>query len=185
MLALTLSLVLCSQAPSSDADDVEAAEPTHLELATKHSPERGEIDTDNGISARFLAGTAALEGDGALAGVGIAYERDLFHGLIAIEWAVEAFTSDGDNVLLLEMVLEKPVELTEELALYFGGGPTVLMHAFENGHVQPGWGGLTLIGLEYDLGGGFEVFAELDTALFYVRGPILEADAGTGVMWRF
>lgn len=185
MLALTLSLVLCSQAAASDADDVEAADPTHLELATKHSPERGEIDTDNGISARFLAGTAALEGDGALAGVGVAYERDLFHGMVAIEWAVEAFTSDGDNVLLLEMVLEKPVELTEELALYFGGGPTLLMHAFENGHVQPGWGGLTLIGLEYDLGGGFEVFAELDTALFFVRGPILEADAGTGVMWRF
>lgn len=194
-----LALALAAQTGSSSLASPSAAEVTvdvvgatrtpeqarHQELNARHSPERGEVDTDNGLSARLLAGTAELEGDGALFGVGIAYERDFFHGIVAVEWAVEAFTTDGDNVLLFEMVLEKPVELTEDLAFYFGGGPTALLHAFENGHVQPGWGGLVLAGVEYDLGAGFEVFVEMDTALFYVLGPVLEADVGTGVMWRF
>ena len=48
-----------------------------------------------------------------------------------------------------------------------------------------GWGGLALIGTEYALGGGFEVFAELDLALILLDEPELEADVGTGVMYRF
>jgi hypothetical protein len=58
-------------------------------------------------------------------------------------------------------------------------------HVHETGRVAPGWGGLVLWGFEYDLGGGFEVFAELDTALLWVEEPVLEADVGTGVMYRF
>ena len=178
MLAVTLMLLLSTQAPSHH-DDAD-----HAELAIRHSPERGEIDTDNGISARIIGGVAP-ESDAPLFGVGVAYERDFFHCIIAVEWAFEALTTNGDNVLLFEMVIEKPVELSEDVALYFGGGPTLLVHAPKRGQVQPGWGGLSLVGVEYDLGAGFDVFVELDTALFFLDKPVVEADVGTGVMWRF
>lgn len=181
MLIAALTALVASTAP-----DAPAAGGDHARvLAEKHSPEPGEVHTDNGVSVRLLAGTAELDHDGEIFGAGIAYERDLFHGLIAVEVAAEVMVSGGDQILLLELVAEKPIALTDHATFYFGGGPTVLAHAFENGHTQPGWGGLALWGIEYDLGAGFEVFAELDTALFWVHAPVLEADVGTGVMYRF
>ena len=184
MLALVLAAVVATQASASPPPDDDAAARARA-LAERHSPEPGEIHTDNGISARVLAGTAELDHDGEIFGFGVAYERDLFHGLVAVELAAEVMVSGGDQIVLLELALEKPVALSDHVTFYFGGGPTVLAHAFENGHTQPGWGGLVLWGIEYDLGAGFEVFAEVDTALFWVHAPVLEADVGTGVMYRF
>lgn len=181
MLLAALTVLVASTTPDGSAAGGDHARV----LAEKHSPESGEIETDNGVSARLLAGTAELDHDGEIFGVGVAYERDLFHGLVAVEIAAEVLFSGADQILLIEAVVEKPIPITDEFTFYFGGGPTVLAHAFENGHTQPGWGGLVLWGVEYDLGAGFEVFAEVDTALFWIHAPVLEADVGTGVMYRF
>lgn len=156
------------------------------ELIERHGAEPSEAETDNGISARILAGATAVDHGQALFGLGVAYERDIAHGLLAIELAVEGLTSADASAVLLELVLEKPIELSDNVGLYFGGGPTLAWHIPVASHrTQMGWGGLALIGTEYALGGGFEVFAELDLALILLDEPELEADVGTGVMYRF
>ena len=165
-------------APLASEDDAN-------HLTVRHSPEPGEVHTDNGVSARVLFGASALSHKGTIVGGGVAYERDLFHGIIALELAGEFFVDGADHVFMFESIVEKPVALTDDITLYFGGGPALVAHIRETGRVAPGWGGLALWGFEYDLGAGFEVFAELDTALLWVEEPVLEADVGTGVMYRF
>jgi hypothetical protein len=180
MIALALAAVVAATAPAAPS---EAADP--VSLAERHSPEPGEVETDNGVSARLIGGVSALAEKGIVAGAGVAYERDFFHGLIAVELAGEVLFHNSDSTWLLEAVVEKPVAINDTLTAYFGGGPTVLVHTFESGRTVPGWGGLTLAGVEAEVGGGFEVFAETDLALIWIGAPVLEIDVGTGVMFRF
>jgi len=190
LLALSAQLeptVSSSPAVSLEApavDDAEANE--RRELIERHGAEPSEAETDNGISARVLAGATAVDHGQALFGLGVAYERDVAHGLLAVEVALEGLTSADASAVLLELVLEKPIELTDSIGLYFGGGPTLAWHIPVATHrTQMGWGGLALIGTEFEIGGGFEVFVELDVALILLDEPELEADVGTGVMYRF
>jgi hypothetical protein len=180
MLSCVLAAVVATTAPV-----VEPVPDDARVLAERHSPEPGEVHTDNGISVRVLGGVSALSHKGIIAGGGVAYERDLFHGLLAFELAGEYLLDGADQVLLLEPIIEKPIALDDHWTLYFGGGPALVAHIFENGRIAPGWGGLVLTGIEVDLGGGVELFAELDTALLWIDEPVLEADVGTGVMYRF
>jgi hypothetical protein len=182
MFPLALVAVVVA-ATSPEAPLVAGGDPHPLTV--RHSPEPGEFHTDNGVSARVLFGASALSHKGTIVGGGVAYERDLFHGIIALELAGEFFVDGADHVFMFEPIVEKPVALTDDITLYFGGGPALVAHVHETGRVAPGWGGLVLWGFEYDLGAGFEVFAELDTALLWVEEPVLEADVGTGVMYRF
>ena len=176
MIALALAAVAAATTPVA---------PSAPDLAERHSPEPGEVETDNGVSARIIGGVSALAEKGIVAGVGVAYERDFFHGLLAAELAAEVLFHNGDSTWLLEAVVEKPVAINDTLTLYFGGGPTALVHTFENGRTVPGWGALALGGVEMEVGGGFEVFAETDLALIWIGAPVLEVDVGTGVMYRF
>lgn len=180
MNALVFAAVVAATAPVEAVPDEEAGA-----LAERLSPEPGEVETDNGVSARLIGGVSALAEKGIVAGAGVAYERDFFHGLLAVELAGEVLFHKGDSTWLLEAVVEKPVAINDTLTLYFGGGPTVLAHVFENGRTVPGWGGLALGGVEMEVGAGFEVFAETDLALIWIGAPVLEVDVGTGVMYRF
>ena len=182
-LAPTLSSSLPAAPAEVPADD-EAAR--RRELIERHGAEPSEAETDNGISARVLAGATAVDHGQALFGLGVAYERDVAHGLLAVEVALEGLTSADASAVLVELVLEKPIELSDGVGLYFGGGPTLAWHIPAASHrPQMGWGGLALIGTEFEIGGGFEVFVELDVALLLLDDPELEADVGTGVMYRF
>lgn len=174
--------VLAAQVPTEPG----SADDTRRELIERHGAEPSEAETDNGLSARVLAGATAVDHGQPLFGLGVAYERDVAHGLLAVEVALEGLTSADASAVLVELVLEKPIELSDGVGLYFGGGPTLAWHIPAASHrTQVGWGGLALIGTEFALGGGFEVFVELDVALLLLDEPELEADVGTGVMYRF
>ncbi len=144
-----------------------------------------EAATENGVSARVLAGGAGVEGGIPMLGVGVAYEREVAEGLMAVELALEGFTAPDGSALLFEVVFEKPIELNDAVDVYFGGGPTVVYHVPKRGQAILGWGGLVLIGTEFAIAGGFAVFVELDTAVVMLNKPVIEADVGTGVMYRF
>ncbi len=179
-------VLLLSAAVATDVPEIEeTVDDEHRRKVLKHKPEKGEIDTSNGLSARTLVGTAALAGAGALYGVGVAYERDVFHGLLAIEFALEAFLGQDSTALLGEIVIEKPIEITDEVAIYFGGGIIGVAHVEEGKGPRPGFGALTMVGVEYEFTKDWELFVELDCALIAAPAPILEADIGAGVMWRF
>lgn len=146
--------------------------------------EKGE--PDNGVSARVLFGGVHAGGDELpLVGVGVAYERDFFDQLIAVELALEGLTSPRAQALLAEIVVEKPIELGESFGVYLGFGPTAGLHV-EGAKTDFAVGGLALFGGEVVVSGGLELFVELDSAVLFVDGaPVLEADVGTGVLYRF
>ena len=80
--------------------------------------------------------------------------------------------------------MEKPIELSDVVGVYFGGGPTAGLHVAE-GKPIAGAGGLAMVGAELLVGGGVEVFVELDAAFLYFDRPVLETDLGAGVLYRF
>jgi hypothetical protein len=147
-----------------------------------------EAEPQNGVSARLLLGAAHIEGDKQstrpLVGVGLAYERNFFENLIAVELALEALTTDNAQSYVAELVFEKPLELNDTIGVYFGGGPTIGVDV-DGDRFVPGAGGLALIGGEWFFGGGLEAFVELDAAFFYFDEVVVEADVGTGLLYRF
>lgn len=152
--------------------------------ADESTPEAPAEEPENGISARLLGGVADAGDSQPLVGLGVAYERDFFDNLIAVEVALEGLATPESQVVVAELVLEKPIELNDDFGFYFGGGPTVGVE-FVDGRITPGGGGLALVGVEWFIAGGLEVFVELDTAVLVFSEPDIEADLGLGVLYRF
>ena len=148
--------------------------------------ETHEQHTDNGVSARLLVGRAVVADEHVpLAGVGVAYERDFMHSLVAIEAAVEWLAEPDGSALFVELIVEKPIPVTDRSTLYVGGGPAFVEHLPAHHAATPGVGALMLVGLETVVVDHWEVFVELDTAFVYADHPVVETDVGAGVMWRF
>lgn len=177
LVAVALCAVHLAAAPEAPAVDV-----------AEGAADEAAAEPENGVSARLLFGAAHIEGDKQstrpLVGVGLAYERNFFENLIAVELALEALTTDEAQSYVAELVFEKPLELNDTIGLYFGGGPTIGVDVAGDRFV-PGAGGLALIGGEWFFGGGLEAFVELDAAFFYFDDLVVEADVGTGLLYRF
>lgn len=177
------SLALLSSTAEPDATAPSAEEPASASTSGE-PPEPPE--PLNGVSFRALAGVAHVDNGFPLLGVGVAYERSIAEGLLAAEVAIEGLTSPEAAGLLIEFVLEKPIELTDGAELYFGGGPTIAIHDFtRRNETDVGFGGLVLLGVEVALGGGVAAFVELDMALLILDEAVIESDIGSGLMWRF
>lgn len=191
MLSPLIALVVAAQvAPPDDGGAGERAATDDVGVEDDVGVKRevgadGEGETTHGISARVLFGAAGVRHGAPMVGAGVAYERDVADGLLALEVAFEVLSSPEAHAALLEFVAEKPIEVTDDIGIYFGGGPTIGYHAPLHTRAEVAWGAIGLIGVEYFLGLGFEVFVELDTALLMLPHPIVEADVGTGVMYRF
>ena len=145
-----------------------------------------EAEPENGISVRLLSGFADEPGAevNVIFGAGVAYERDFFDNLVAVEFALEALAEPDATNLVAELVVEKPIEINDSLGLYLGAGPSAGVHV-KDARIIPGGGGLALIGGEWFIAGGFEIFLELDTAFLYFERPVVEADLGLGALYRF
>lgn len=165
---------------------VVACAPAFADVVEEKAAEAKEEATENGVSFRVLGGGANEPGveSNVIVGAGVAYERDFFDNLIAVELALEGLVSPDSQALVVEAVIEKPIELNDSLGLYVGAGPTVGLH-LKDDRALPGAGGLALIGGEWFIAGGFEVFLELDTAFLYFDRPVVEADLGLGALYRF
>lgn len=186
MLRLLLPLLLSTELLAAEPAATVTAEPSTDDDVDDDDDEPAERpETQNGVSGRLLFGSVLISDEGALplVGLGVAYERELF-GLLALELALEGIASPKAQAVLFELVVEKPVELNDTFGVYFGGGPTVGLHVVD-GKPLAGAGGLAMGGVEIFLAHGLEIFVELDAALLYFNEPILEADVGTGVLYRF
>ncbi len=190
LLPLLSLLALPARAAESGAGESGAAEPvvdgSLVDEDGGAAPTRELPEPEHGVSARLLFGGVSVpdEGDFPLVGVGVAYERDFFENLIAVEFALEGLVSPVAQAVLCEVVIEKPIEVKDGVGVYLGGGPTIALHIVD-GKPVPGAGGLALFGVEAVVTGGLEVFVELDAAILLFDQPVLEADVGTGVLYRF
>ncbi len=201
MLLTTALLLLAMDPPVSGTDDDLPARPPAAIQAASEAANEADVEAvvveneaanddeavpENGVSARVLFGGGHDDDEGSflLAGVGVACERDFYDNLVAVEFALEGLSSPTVQTLVVEVVVEKPIELTETVGVYLGAGPTLGVH-LRNGRPTPGAGGLAVFGVEAIVVGDLEVFAELDSAFFYFDGVEFEADVGTGVLYRF
>jgi hypothetical protein len=143
-------------------------------------------EAENAISARILAGALRAHGRTfQMGGFGVAYERVIADGLLAVEVAAEMLASADAIAFPIELILEKPIEVAEHVELYIGAGPTWVPHLIGN-RFHLGWGAIGIAGVELELWGPLATFLELDTAFVFLDGDvILEADVGTGVIFRF
>jgi hypothetical protein len=145
-----------------------------------------KIETENAISGRLLGGVLNVDGRTfQMWGAGLAFERIIGDGILAVEFAVEVLTSADATAFPIELVIEKPIELNESVELYFGAGPILVPHIVD-GRFEMGAGAITVFGAEWEILGPLATFLELDTAVVFLDGrPILEADLGTGLIYRF
>lgn len=185
----TVVFAVCSFVSLGAAAE-DAPAPAEADGAERAEAKEGHDEADkgeNGIAIRVLGGgshVGAAEVTEPLVGVGIAYERAFFDDLIAVEIALEALTTPVSSGGVVELVVEKPVELSDDVGFYFGAGPTFGVES-EEGRFFSGVGGLGLVGVEWRLVGDLHAFAELDTAFFLYAEPVVESDLGLGLQYRF
>jgi len=120
----------------------------------------------------------------ALVGPGVQFERAILHHLLEVELSASLLFGHGE-IIPIDLLLKKPLHLTNSIDLYLGLGPSLTFIFPENSKSEIHPGVIGTLGTYMWFWGDVGVELELGYGVVFAEDLVHEVSAATGFLYRF